>query len=175
MIRTGMTEFSYTCTVQPRPKLGAWLEDLNRRLAINAGRASRERLTLMHVYEGLRGLGYEGGYDVVRRYASVWKRGQSSGVSSAFVPLSFAPGRSLPLRLEPRDRADRRRHHHDQGCACPPVPQPGVPRPGLSARDAGASAIGLGPMAPRWLRCSTPMTGPLPSSRALARAGSTTT
>ena len=28
----------------------------------------------------------------LRRYASVWARTQSSGASSAFVPLSFAPG-----------------------------------------------------------------------------------
>ena len=26
VIRTGMIEFSYTRTVQPRPKLGAWLD-----------------------------------------------------------------------------------------------------------------------------------------------------
>jgi len=92
VIRSGATEFNYTRTVQPRPKLGAWLNDLNRLLAANAARASRERLTLMRVYEELRGLGYEGGYDAVRRYASVWLRDQSSGASSAFVPLSFARG-----------------------------------------------------------------------------------
>ncbi len=92
VIRTGITEFTYTRTVQPRPKLGAWLEELNRLLEINAARASRERLTLIQIYEELRGLGYEGGYDAVRRYASVRARTQSSGASSAFVPLSFAPG-----------------------------------------------------------------------------------
>ena len=69
VIRTGITEFTYTRTVQPRPKLGAWLEELNRLLEINAARASRERLTLIQIYEELRGLGYEGGYDAVRRYA----------------------------------------------------------------------------------------------------------
>lgn len=92
VIRTGITEFTYTRTVQPRPKLGAWLEELSRLLAINAARGRRERLTLIQIYEELRGLGYEGGYDAVRRYASVWARTQSSGASSAFVPLSFAPG-----------------------------------------------------------------------------------
>ena len=34
VIRTGITEFTYTRTVQPRPKLGAWLEELSRLLAI---------------------------------------------------------------------------------------------------------------------------------------------
>jgi hypothetical protein len=32
VIRTGITEFTYTRTVQPRPKLGAWLGELNRLL-----------------------------------------------------------------------------------------------------------------------------------------------
>jgi hypothetical protein len=44
-------------------------EPEDRLLAENAGRASRERLTLMRLFEVLRGLGYEGGYDTVRRYA----------------------------------------------------------------------------------------------------------
>lgn len=92
MIRTGITEFTYTRTVQPRPKLGAWLGDLTRLPEINAARASRERQSLTQIYEELSRLGYEGGYDAVRRYASNWTRNQSSGASSAFVPLSFAPG-----------------------------------------------------------------------------------
>lgn len=92
MIRTGITEFTYTRTVQPRPKLGAWLDALHRLLEVNAARGRRERLTLLQIYEELRNLGYEGGYDAVRRYASAWARNQSSGASSAFVPLSFSRG-----------------------------------------------------------------------------------
>ena len=92
VIRTGITEFTYTRAVQPRPKLGAWLGELNRLLEVNAARASRERQSLTQIYEELSGLGYEGGYDAVRRYASNWARTQSSGASAAFVPLSFAPG-----------------------------------------------------------------------------------
>lgn len=92
MVRSGATEFSYKRTVQPRPKLGAWLAELDRLLAINAARASRERLTVMQLYEELRGLGYDGGYDAVRRYAATWKQAQGSGTAAAFVPLTFAPG-----------------------------------------------------------------------------------
>jgi len=33
----------------------------------NDGKPARERLTLIRVFEQLRGLGYEGGYDAVRR------------------------------------------------------------------------------------------------------------
>lgn len=46
VIRTGITEFTYTRTVQPRPKLGAWLGELNRLLEVNAARSSRERQSL---------------------------------------------------------------------------------------------------------------------------------
>lgn len=63
------------------PKLGAWQADLDRLLEENAGRASRERLTLMRVLEALRGLGYEGGYDTVRRYARGWPTSCASAAS----------------------------------------------------------------------------------------------
>jgi len=46
----------------------------------------------MRVFEELRGLGYEGGYDAVRRYAAACRRRESEATSSAFVPLSFDPG-----------------------------------------------------------------------------------
>ena len=61
-------------------------------LAANAARSSRERLTLIRIFEELRGLGYAGGYDAVRRYAASWRREQSAATAAAFVPLSFAPG-----------------------------------------------------------------------------------
>jgi len=92
VLRSGATEFRYERTRQPMPKLGAWQGDLDRLLAENAGRASRERLTLMRVFEALRGLGYAGGYDTVRRYARGWAQSRASTPAAAFVPLSFSPG-----------------------------------------------------------------------------------
>jgi transposase len=92
VLRSGATEFRYARAEQPQPKLGAWRDALDRLLTENAGRASRERLTLMRVFEALRGLGYAGGYDAVRRYARAWQRSQSEVSAAAFVPLSFAPG-----------------------------------------------------------------------------------
>ena len=61
-------------------------------LAANAARSSRERLTLIRVFEELRALGYAGGYDAIRRYAASWRRERSAATAAAFVPLSFAPG-----------------------------------------------------------------------------------
>ncbi|MFO1036176.1 MAG: IS21 family transposase [Geminicoccaceae bacterium] len=92
VLRSGATSFEYEREVQPLPKIGPWKEDLERLLAVNAARPVRERLTLMRVFEELRGLGYQGGYDAVRRYARSWHREHMATSASAFVPLSFAPG-----------------------------------------------------------------------------------
>ncbi len=92
VIRSDATAFAYTRTVQPAPKLGPWREELDRMLLANASKAPRERLTLIRIYEALHGLGYEGGYDAVRRYAKTWKRERAAVTAQAFVPLSFAPG-----------------------------------------------------------------------------------
>src|SRR3954471_3648921 len=92
VVRSGATALSYEREVQPLPKLGEWRADLDRLLLTNAGKGSRERLTLMRVFEALRGLGYEGGYDAVRRYARTWRRERSAVTADAYVPLSFAAG-----------------------------------------------------------------------------------
>ena len=93
VVRSGETEFSYQRDLQPLPRLGRFQVELDRLLEGNAVKGSRERLTLIRVFESLRSEGYEGGYDAVRRYARSWQRQRSSLLSSsAFVPLTFAPG-----------------------------------------------------------------------------------
>jgi len=92
ILRSGETSISYEREVQPRPRLGRWKTDLDRMLTANVGTAARERLTLIRLFEELRILGYEGGYDAVRRYARIWSREHASQTAAAFVPLSFAPG-----------------------------------------------------------------------------------
>jgi transposase len=92
VLRSGATSFEYMRVVQPRPKLGAWHGDLDRMLSDNEARPAREQLTLIRVFEELRGLGYEGSYDAVRRYAKKWRLGRGAATAEAYVPLSFAPG-----------------------------------------------------------------------------------
>ena len=92
VVRSGITVLEYERSVQPMPKLGPWKADLDRLLGENAGKSVRERLTLIRIFEELRGLGYDGGYDAVRRYARTWQREQASLSAAAFVPLSFDPG-----------------------------------------------------------------------------------
>jgi hypothetical protein len=88
VLRSDTTAFEYRRSVQPHPKLGPWREELERLLAANAARGRRERVTLLRLFEDLRDLGYEGGYDAVRRYAAAWRREGSTGTAAAFVPLS---------------------------------------------------------------------------------------
>ena len=85
-------KFSYDRAVQPMPKLGAHVAELERLLAENGRKSRRERLTLMRLFEELRGRGYEGGYDAVRRHARRWQREEAGRTATAFVPLSFDPG-----------------------------------------------------------------------------------
>ena len=88
----GATSFEYEREVQPRPKLGRWTTELDELLTSNAAKAAREQLTLIRVFEELRGRGYDGGYDAVRRYARRWAKERGQATAAAYVPLSFAPG-----------------------------------------------------------------------------------
>src|SRR5438094_2484849 len=61
-------------------------------LLANEEKPARERLTLIRIFEELRGLGYEGSYDAIRRYAKGWRAARGATTAEAYVPLSFAPG-----------------------------------------------------------------------------------
>jgi transposase len=69
VIRSEATEFRYERETQPLPKMGPWSAELDRLLVASESKTTRERLTLIRLFEELRGLGYAGGYDAVRRYA----------------------------------------------------------------------------------------------------------
>ena len=92
VIRSEATEFRYEREAQPLPKIGPWTDQLNELLLANEGKAARERLTLIRLFEELRGRGYVGGYDAVRRYAGRWSQERGPSTAAAYVPLTFAPG-----------------------------------------------------------------------------------
>ncbi len=92
VLRSQATSIGYERKEQPLPKLGPWRAELDRLLLGNEGKAARERLTLIRVFETLRGAGYDGSYDAVRRYAKAWRLERGATTSQAYVPLSFAPG-----------------------------------------------------------------------------------
>jgi hypothetical protein len=120
VLRSGETSFEYERQVQPRPKLGRWAAELDELLAANAAKSAREQLTLIRIFEELRGRGYDGGYDAVRRYARRWskERGNRRG---GLCPAEFCAGRSLSVRLEPRDRSPQRRDGAREGRPRPAV------------------------------------------------------
>ena len=91
IIRSGSTEFRYEREDQPLPKIGRWRDTLDELLLANEAKASRERLTLIRIFEELRGRGYDGSYDAVRRYAKRWAKNRGQATAAAYVPLSFAP------------------------------------------------------------------------------------
>ena len=93
VVRGDETSFSYARKIQPMPKLGPWVEELERQLEANAKKERRDRLSLLQIHEDLASQGYEGGYDAVRRYARAWRRRRRLlSPSQAFVPLIFDPG-----------------------------------------------------------------------------------
>src|SRR6201990_1141221 len=95
VLRSGETSFEDERVVQPRPKLGRWASTLDGLLAANAAQPFREQLTLIRIFEELRGRGYDGGYDAVRRYARRWAKERGQSTAAAYVPLSFAPGEAF--------------------------------------------------------------------------------
>ena len=92
ILRSDETEFSYERERQPMPRIGPWQEKLDELLLGNTNRPSRERLTLIRIYEELRAMGYAGGYDAVRRYARSWSKSRGAMTAEAYVPLYYAPG-----------------------------------------------------------------------------------
>jgi transposase len=92
VLRSGQTEFRYERKHQPLPRMGAWRDELERLLATNATKPSRERLTLIRIFEELRDLGYDGSYSSVWRHARAFEDERGSAAADAYVPLIFAPG-----------------------------------------------------------------------------------
>ena len=83
VIRSEATEFRYEREAQPLPKIGPWRDKLDQLLLANEGKTSRERLTLIRLFEELRGLGYDGGYDAVRRYGNNWRKERGASTAAA--------------------------------------------------------------------------------------------
>src|SRR5215470_13262565 len=100
VIRSEATEFRYEREAQPLPKIGPWRDKLDQLLLANEGKASRERLTLIRLFEELRGLGYDGGYDAVRRYARQWNKERGASTAADYVPFGPEWASSMvPIRV----------------------------------------------------------------------------
>ena len=92
IVRSGETVLTYERKEQPLPKLGAFVEQLDKLLEANMAKRKRERLTTKRLTEQLKEAGYAGGYDAVRRYAQRWRQEHAAESAAAFVPQVYAPG-----------------------------------------------------------------------------------
>ncbi len=92
ILRSGETDFTHERERRPMPRIGPWQGQLEQFLSANAGKPSLERLTLIRIFEEVRGLGCEGGYDAVRRFAKVWSQNRGAATAEAYVPLYYAQG-----------------------------------------------------------------------------------
>jgi len=87
-------------------KLDPFAEKLSHWLRIEAGKSRKQRRTVKQLHADLVALGYDGSYGRVAAFARAWKaqrqyEQQTSG-RGTFVPLVFAPGGGIPVRLERR-------------------------------------------------------------------------
>ena len=51
VVRGDETSYSYERKIQPMPKLGPWVEELERRLEANEKKPRRDRLSLLRIHE----------------------------------------------------------------------------------------------------------------------------
>jgi len=82
---------------QPLPRIDPWRDRLDGLLLANEGKPARERPTLVRVFEELRGLGYEGGYDAVRRYAHLWQMARGAATAAPIASLIAAVSATRPI------------------------------------------------------------------------------
>ena len=163
VVRGDETSYSYERKIQPMPKLGPWVDELERQLKANEKKARRDRLSLLRIHEDLASLGYEGGYDAVRRYARVWRcRHRLLSSSEAYVPLIFDPGEAYQFDWSHEYAVLSGTTTRVEGGAHAAVSQPHAAGPGSSRARAR-----------RW--CSRRTSARSASSAGSAGAASTTT
>lgn len=95
VLRSGRTEVVYKREHQPFPRLGPFLKDLERFLEEDEKLPKKRRRSCQLLFEELSSLGYEGGYDSVRRYTAKWRQKHRLLAAQVFIPLSFAPGEAF--------------------------------------------------------------------------------
>jgi transposase len=94
-LRSKATEFCYRRKNQPRPKLGAFVEILEKKLKEDEVHPVKLRRTAQILFEEIQAEGYRGAYDSVQRFVKAWQEERHILSRQAFIPLSFAPGEAF--------------------------------------------------------------------------------
>ena len=97
VIRSEATEFHYERWRQPLPRIDPRREELDAMLLVNEGKPARERLTLIRIFEELRGLGYEGGYDFGPALCQGMAGGARGGDGGGVRAAELCAGRGVPV------------------------------------------------------------------------------
>jgi transposase len=92
---SGKTKFEYGPREKVYPILGPYIEKLEEILSLESDLPPTKRRDGKRVWEALQNMGYEGGYDAVRRYIKGWKEEHRHSVQTAFVPLVFQKGEAF--------------------------------------------------------------------------------
>ena len=92
VIRSGITEHTYTRNSQPMPRLGDYLSMVGDLLEKDWKRPRKRRLTARRLFELVQKEGYEGGYDSIQRFTKKWREEKGAVSRSIFIPLQFAAG-----------------------------------------------------------------------------------
>jgi len=107
VIRSQATEFRYERRRQPLPRIDPWRDQLDELLLANEGKSARERLTLIQIFEELRGRRAVDKHDLVRPVKLVgfaWCEAQRHtgfrccGTAFGPPPLRVAPNRVVAAR-----------------------------------------------------------------------------
>ena len=95
VVRSDVTERTYTRTVQPRAKLADFEDRLKEYLTEDRGKPVKHRRSAQILYEQLQRDGFTGGYDSVRRYLQQWRAKEQCLGVAVFIPLTFDPGEAF--------------------------------------------------------------------------------
>lgn len=95
VLRSGATQTHYERKLQPRPKLGPFVEILESKLKEDEGQPRKLKRTARVLFEELQRDGYTGAYDSVQRYVKSWRLEQHIVSRQVFIPLSFDPGEAF--------------------------------------------------------------------------------
>jgi len=92
VVRSGSTEHQYNRNNQPMPRLGDYVERLEKLLEDDWQQPKKRRYTAQRLYDLLQTEGYSGSYDSIQRFTKQWREKKGKDPGNAFIPLRFEPG-----------------------------------------------------------------------------------